>query len=113
MVVGVLALASDFCNTRLVLCCTGVMRRPQNKKYVKKSNTGQYSESRKGNSYDNALMKSFYKTIKRELVDDAHFDSPQQAKQEIFKYIETYYNTKHMHSSPGYISPVQFEMLNS
>lgn len=71
------------------------------------------SVSRKGNPYDNALMESFYRTIKRELIHDAHFETPEQAQQEIFKYIELYYNTKRMHSSLGYLSPVQFEDLNS
>ncbi len=71
------------------------------------------SVSRKGNPYDNALMESFYRTIKRELVQDAHFETPEQAQQEIFKYIELYYNTKRMHSSLGYLSASQFEELNS
>lgn len=71
------------------------------------------SVSRKGNPYDNALMESFYRTIKRELIQDANFETPEQAQQEIFKYIELYYNTKRMHSSLGYISPVQFEELSS
>ncbi|MBU5675135.1 IS3 family transposase [Alkaliphilus sp. MSJ-5] len=43
---------------------------------------------RKGNPYDNALMESFYRTIKRELIQDANFETPEQAQQEIFKYIE-------------------------
>lgn len=71
------------------------------------------SVSRKGNPYDNALMESFYRTIKRELIQDAKFETPEQAQQEIFKYIELYYNIKRMHSSLGYISPAQFEELNS
>lgn len=71
------------------------------------------SVSRKGNPYDNALMESFYRTIKRELIRDANFETPEQAQQEIFKYIELYYNTRRMHSSLGYLSPVQFEELNS
>lgn len=71
------------------------------------------SVSRKGNPYDNALMESFYRTIKRELVQDAHFETPEQAQQEIFKYIELYYNTKRMHSSLGYLPPAQFEQSNS
>lgn len=71
------------------------------------------SVSRKGNPYDNALMESFYRTIKRELIQDAHFETPEQAQQEIFKYIELYYNTKRMHSALGYLSPAQFEEANS
>ena len=72
-----------------------------------------HSNSRKGNPYDNALMESFYRTIKRELIQDARYESPEQAQKEIFKYIEIYYNTKRIHSSLGYISPSQFEELYS
>ena len=59
------------------------------------------SMSRKGNPYDNAIMESFYRTLKRELVQDASYDSPEQARQEIFQYIELYYNTKRIHSVLG------------
>ena len=72
-----------------------------------------HSESRKGNPYDNALMESFYRTLKRELIQDARYETPEQAQKEIFKYIELYYNTKRMHSSLGYVSPTDFEKLNS
>ena len=71
------------------------------------------SMSRKGNSYDNALMESFYKTLKRELINDANFTSIDQAQMEIFKYIETYYNTKRIHSALGYQSPKDFESSHS
>lgn len=55
------------------------------------------SNSRKGTLYDNAPMESFYKTLKRELIGDVKFENLEEAKQEIFKYIETYYNTKRIH----------------
>ena len=71
------------------------------------------SMSRKGNPYDNAVMESFYRTLKRELVQDAHYDNPEQARQDIFRYIELYYNTKRIHSAIGWLSPTQFESLNS
>lgn len=67
------------------------------------------SMSRKGNPYDNALMESFYKTLKKELVNDAHFATIEQAQLEIFKYSETYYNPKRLPSALGYLSPVEFE----
>lgn len=70
------------------------------------------SMSRKGNPYDNAVMESFYRTLKRELVQGANYDDPEQAKMDIFKYIETYYNTKRIHSALGWLSPVQFEVKN-
>ncbi|NEX56571.1 IS3 family transposase, partial [Lactococcus lactis] len=47
--------------------------------------------------------ESFYKTLKRELINDAHFETRAEATQEIFKYIETYYNTKRMHSGLDYV----------
>lgn len=78
-----------------------------------KSKKAIHSESRKGNPYDNALMESFYRTIKRELIRDAHYETPEEAQKEVFKYIELYYNNKRMHSSLGYISPTQFEEQNS
>lgn len=70
------------------------------------------SMSRKGNPYDNAIMESFYRTLKRELVQDAHYDNPEQARQDIFRYIELYYNTKRIHSALGWMSPTQFEAQN-
>ena len=72
-----------------------------------------HSNSRKGNPYDNAMMESLYRTLKRELILDARFETPEQAQMEVFKYIELYYNTKRMHSALGYISPAQFERENS
>ncbi|OTX31450.1 hypothetical protein BK717_22905 [Bacillus thuringiensis serovar malayensis] len=71
------------------------------------------SVSRKGNPHDNALMESFYKTIKRELIQDANCKTPEQARKEIFKYIELYYNTKRIHSSLNYLSPIEFEKAYS
>ncbi len=72
----------------------------------------QQSMSRKGNPYDNAIMESFYRTLKRELVQDANYDTPEQARQDIFRYIELYYNTKRIHSAIGWLSPTQFEAQN-
>lgn len=57
-------------------------------------------------------MESFYKTLKRELVNDARFASIEQAQLEIFKYIEIYYNPKRTHSALGYQSPIEFEENN-
>jgi len=72
----------------------------------------QSSMSRKENLYDNTMMESFYKTIKRELINDEHFETRTEAAQEIFKYIETYYNTRRMHSALDYKSPKDFEKYN-
>lgn len=67
------------------------------------------SMSRKGSPYDNAIMESFYRTLKRELVQGANYDSPEQTQIDIFKYIKTYYNTKRIYSALGYLSPCKFE----
>jgi len=68
-----------------------------------------HSNSRKDNPYDNAIMASFYRTLKRKLIHGAKFETPEQTQIEIFKYIELYYNTKRIHSALGYVSPVQYE----
>ena len=67
------------------------------------------SMSHKGTPYDNAPMESFYRTLKRELVDDEHYSNQLQAQQSIFKYIELYYNPKRAHSTLGYKSPIEYE----
>ena len=54
-------------------------------------------------------MEFFYRTLKRELVQDAKHDNPEQARIDIFKYIETCYNMKRIHSAFGWLSPAQFE----
>jgi len=58
------------------------------------------------------MMESFYKTLKRELISDAYFETRAEATQEIFRYIDTYYNTKRMHSALDYKSPKDFEKYN-
>ena len=63
--------------------------------------------------YENLNLQRFLHTLKRELIQDAKYESPEQAQKDIFKYIEMYYNTKRIHSALGYISPAQFEELNS
>jgi transposase InsO family protein len=67
------------------------------------------SMSRKGNCYDNAVMESFFATLKQERVYHQHYQNRQQAKQDIFEYIEVWYNRKRTHSTLGYVSPQEFE----
>jgi putative transposase len=67
------------------------------------------SMSRKGNCYDNAVIEAFHSLIKRELVYQTKFATRQEAYDEIFEYIELYYNRKRIHSSIGYLSPDHFE----
>ena len=58
---------------------------------------------------DNAVAESFFKTLKRELVKERSYGTRDEAKQDIFKYIELYYNRVRMHSTLGYMSPVEYE----
>jgi putative transposase len=67
------------------------------------------SMSRVGNCYDNAVMESFWGTLKTELVYQRHYRTREEARQSIFKYIECWYNRKRRHSALGYKSPEQFE----
>ena len=66
------------------------------------------SMSGKGNCYDNAVMESFFDTLKTELVYPSHFDTRKEAKQKIFEYIEIFYNRPRLHSSLGYKTPLEF-----
>ena len=65
------------------------------------------SMSRRGNCYDNAVMESFFSTVKTELTD--HFDSCGEAKMALFDYIEVFYNQRRRHSTIGQISPAAYE----
>ena len=67
------------------------------------------SMSRTGNCYDNAVMESFWGTLKTELVYQEKYKTRQQARQSIFEYIEVFYNRHRRHSSLGYVSPEAFE----
>lgn len=66
------------------------------------------SMSRKGNCYDNACIESFHSILKKELIYCKRFKTKQQAYDEIYKYIEFFYNRKRIHSALGYLSPVRF-----
>lgn len=68
------------------------------------------SMSRKGNCWDNAVAESFFKTIKMELTYHCTYATREDARQSIFEYIEIFYNRKRLHSSIGYMAPMQFEM---
>ena len=67
------------------------------------------SVSRPGNPYDDAITESFLETLKTELVKGQAYEDPEEAKQEIFKYIELHHDTERMHSALGYMSPCDFE----
>ena len=65
------------------------------------------SMSRRGNCYDNAVVESWFGMFKTELGDS--FDSMADAKGKVFDYIEAFYNSRRLHSSLGYLSPLEFE----
>jgi len=67
------------------------------------------SMSGKGNCYDNAQAESFFSRFKTELIEGGAFEDIEQARLEIFSYIEGYYNRVRLHSSLGYKSPMEFE----
>ena len=64
---------------------------------------------RTGTALDNAMAESFVSTLKAELVSRLEFPSRQAAKTAIFEYLETFYNTRRLHSALGYMSPADFE----
>ena len=70
------------------------------------------SMSGKGNCYDNAVVESFFSTLKKELVYHRNYKTRWQARQSIFEYIEIFYNRKRKHSFLGNMSPEQFMKLN-
>ena len=72
-----------------------------------------HSMSRKGNCWDNAVAESFFKTLKNELIYNRYFYTKKQAKQEIFEYIEVFYNAVRSHSYLGNLSPLEFEQKNN
>jgi len=71
------------------------------------------SMSRKGNCWDNAVVESFFSALKKELVHHRQFKTRNQAKSEIFEYIEVFYNRQRLHSTLDYRSPIEFEEMNN
>jgi transposase InsO family protein len=67
------------------------------------------SMSRTGNCWDNACVESFFGTLKRELVYHRHYATREDATQDIFEYIEVFYNRRRRHSTLGYNSPAEYE----
>lgn len=67
------------------------------------------SVSGKGNCYDNAVVESFFSTLKNELTHNYSFQDRTEARQAIFEYIEGFYNRQRLHQTLGYRSPEEFE----
>ena len=71
------------------------------------------SMSRRGNCWDNAVVESFFASLKRELVYRQQFATREAARQALFCWIETWYNRRRRHSALGYLSPEEFERNNA
>jgi len=67
------------------------------------------SMSRKGNCWDNACMESFFGSLKTEWTRGKCYKTRDEAKNDIFKYIELFYNRKRRHAALGYVSPTAYE----
>lgn len=69
----------------------------------------QVSMSKKGDCYDNAVIESFWGTLKEECIGRNVYQTRNEAKTAVFEYIEVFYNRKRKHSSLGYMSPDRYE----
>jgi transposase InsO family protein len=69
------------------------------------------SMSRKGDCWDNAMVESFFSTLKAELAEQMEFETKEAARRAIFEYIEVFYNRKRRHSALGYQSPADYERM--
>jgi len=67
------------------------------------------SMSRRGDCWDNAAMESFFSTLKTERTDRKIYRTRDEARADVFDYIERFYNPKRRHSTLGYVSPEEFE----
>ena len=66
--------------------------------------------SRRGNCHDNAVAKSFFQLLKRERIRRRTYATREAARQDVFEYIEMFYNPKRKHTNKGMLSPVDFEI---
>ncbi|MFP2964509.1 IS3 family transposase, partial [Myxococcus sp. 1LA] len=71
------------------------------------------SMSRKGNCWDNAVVESFFSSLKMELVYERKFQTHEEARRALFEYIEAWYNRRRRHSALGYVSPEEYERTAS
>jgi putative transposase len=67
------------------------------------------SMSRRGNCWDNACMESFFGSLKSEWVYGKRYATRDQARKDVFKYIEMFYNRQRRHATLGYVSPTAYE----
>ena len=71
------------------------------------------SMSRRGNCHDNAVAESFFQLLKRERIKRRIYENREEAKSDVFNYIEMFYNTRRQHGHNGGLSPVEFEKQQS
>ena len=71
----------------------------------------QVSMSRRANAWDNAAMKSFFKTLKVERIYQGRYETREQARMDIVDWIEGFYNRQRLHSSIGYRTPMEVENM--
>ena len=77
--------------------------------YVRGKLHARGTQSRSGNVWDNAAMESFFSSLKTERTARKMYRSRDEAKADVFDYIERFYNPKRRHSTIGYMSPMEFE----
>ena len=66
--------------------------------------------SRRGNSHDNAVAESVFQLLKRERISSWTYPTRQAARQDVFEYLESFYNPKRKHTNNGMLSLVDFEI---
>jgi transposase InsO family protein len=69
------------------------------------------SMSRRGNCWDNACAETFFKTLRAELIRGKIYRSKEEARAQIFEYVEVFYNRKRLHSYLGYLTPTEYEEI--
>jgi putative transposase len=69
------------------------------------------SMGRSGNVWDNAVMESFFSSLKTERVARKIYRTRDHARADVFDYVERYYNPTRRHSTIGYVSPMEFERV--
>ena len=69
------------------------------------------SMSRSGNVWDNAVMESFFSSLKTERIARKVYRTRDQARADVFDYVERFYNPTRRHSTIGYVSPMEFERI--
>jgi transposase InsO family protein len=73
----------------------------------------QPSMSRRGDCWDNAVVESFFATLKRELVNGRKYDTRAEARRDIFEYIEVFYNRQRRHTALDYLTPAEYARINN